>query len=368
LSLPERLWEALNLDPHAARSRAEFFDGYASIEQLPFSVHEIIRLMRYGLPVDNRAVIDLLHPTGEAAIAVVRRLGEEGPAELPEPWVHVAEQADAWRESAMAKLLYDSVDGRSTLLRAASAYDQLGLPFGAFLTVAAGGSREPAWQALNKLDAVLGNRFQEADEQSNRGLIGPAAFNALSQHIALLFTAASDPWQIARRGESLEATLASVPQATGSAPVGTTAQPIALWWSAGRHLMTLIRGNTSARANLKTSLSDLAIAHGHQLKRAQLDEYHWMRALCRVDLVDLDLAGLVAISARVLLRTQSQRWSETEFAELPELAQISIVVGLQLAYGDDNPAENLPGPRPDKPRMPSSTDTDTSFKSGRTVV
>ena len=110
----------------------------------------------------------------------------------------------------------------------------------------------------------------------------------------------------------------------------------------------------------------MAYAHGHLLRTAQLDEFHWQRVRIPVDLVDLYLAGLVAISVRVLRRARLPSWRVADdFAGLPPLALVSVIVGLQLAE-EDGPPDRRRTPGPSRPG-PSDRSADDRRRAGTTT-
>ncbi|ETK37378.1 hypothetical protein [Microbispora sp. ATCC PTA-5024] len=359
MSLPPYLWEALALDPEVVRGRARFFASYATMEPPPFDVHDLIRLARDGVAgAGSDEIVDLAVPETAAARAMVERLENRGSAGSREPWVRVAEEADAWREAAIARLPNDTASGKEALLRAAEGYDRLGLPFGGFLAASAVGDRERAVPAVDALYSLLGVRSD--GPAGDQGLIGRrAALSAAAQQIAALFTAMADPGLVAHEGEELTDALATASQATSATPVGTTGEPLALWWTAGRLLAAMITGARELRTDLAAILAELAGAHGRRLRTAQLDGYHWPRGIARVSLVDLDLAGLVAVSFRALPQIGSPPWDVAEdFGHLPPLARVSLTVGVQLAEGD-NPAPSSPMRPfpPDPPTWPVRPET-----------
>lgn len=100
----------------------------------------------------------------------------------------------------------------------------------------------------------------------------------------------------------------------------------------GTGLAVIGRRSDAVRPILRNSIIELARAHGNQLRYAQFDAYRWPSAQSDVDLVDLHLAGLVALSDRALRRVEGEGWAEEEFwSDLPPLARVSLTVGLQLA-------------------------------------
>ena len=359
MSLPPELWAALRLDPEVVRARADYFTAYARSEGHLFETAVFIRALRDGrIATGERAVVSLFGPEQTGPIAELRRrIADAGERPQYPPWVRVAERADALRESAMAELLYDTRSGASTLLRSAYEYRRLGLPFGTFLEAAATGSRHEAFKAGRRLGFVLNPELPlEPDEESIIPL--EHALGAPAQQVAVLLAAMSLADAIYEFGTTSDI-LASAPQSGSSAPVGVTSQPIALWWECGAHLADLAFGHAQAREGLRTLVIELGAAHGIQLRNAQYDGFHWPAAAAQVDLVDMDLAGLVAISARLLRQLREPYWDMyDDFGTLSPLSQISIQVGMGLAEqngersgGFDRAPRPQPGPtfgpRPD---------------------
>jgi hypothetical protein len=269
--------------------------------------------------------------------------------------VRVAEAADALRNAAIAELLLDTRTGRATLLEAGYRYRQLGLPFGDFLVVAAVGDRERSNAAARQLAAVL------SDRQIRRaGLLGPAALAAPAQQLYLLFTAAPE-------AADLWPQLAEAPQAHRTLAVGVTSQAFSAWWRLGSLLTRLDSRAEKVRRDVARIIAELAEAHSRQLQLAAADDYHWSTGRAQTDLIDLDLAGAVAISVRIMWRQEIPPWSlETDFPALSPMARISLEIGLQLG-ADDPPSDDYfaigphdppPVPLDDVVRRAGRRDTD----------
>jgi hypothetical protein len=347
VSLPPELWAALRLESDVVRERANFFTAYARSEAPLFEADSLIRALRDGpIATGEQAVVSLFRAEQTGPVVELRqRISDSGERSQRPTWVRVAERADALRQSAMAQLLFDTQAGRNALLRSAAEYRRLGLPFGPFLTAAATGSRDDAFEAGRRLAFVLNPELPlEPDEES----IIPLAhtLDAATQQVAVLMTAMSLADAIYEFRITSDV-LASAVQAGGSAPVGTTAQPIALWWECGSRLADLAFGRARARGDLRTLIVELAGAHGTELRNAQYDGFHWPVAAARVDLVDLNLAGIVAISARLLRQLREPYWDMLEdFDNLSPLSQISIQIGLDLAGQDGERPEVDPSLHP----------------------
>ncbi len=295
-------------------------------------------LLHDGPIAEGQQAVVKIVSDGEATTAeILRRLNDRTAAGERPAWVRTAEVADAWRECAMARLLLNTETGKRALLRAADNYLQLGLPFGDFLGVAATGDRRPVAPAAAELRLLLTDRFATPPIAVEALFDRQFAVQAPAQQVALLLTAVSNLDQVPD-GDELPEFITEAAQARGSAPVGATGTAVADWWGAGLALAGLATGETRARFALTRFISEVAHAHGRLLRTAQLDEFHWQRARSSVDLVDLYLAGLVAISVRVLRRTRLPSWRlADDFAGLPPLAQVSVTVGLQLAEEDGPP-------------------------------
>lgn len=341
MSLPDELWQALHLDPAVVADRASFLAAYAELDEPWPNVRDLIRLAAGGQqPSGSKPVVDLLDDNDDEARAFRARVESLGRGEPLAPWARTGELANAWRECGVARLMTDSVEGREALIRAAHLYQELGLPFGSFLLTAVTGSPEPTRVAARQLRALVADQPRHTAPGENlprypvpdEGLIDwQYVSGAPTQQISILLTAASDP-EVVEQNEQLISALRDAPQASGITPVGTTAQPIALWWAAGLGLADLSRGEYHARADVLGEITELAQAHGRQLRYAQLDSYHWPRAQADVDLADLHLAGLVALTDRALRNSQLGAWSEEEFQAIqPPLSRVSLTLGLELS-------------------------------------
>ncbi|MEU7982863.1 hypothetical protein AB0B63_30575 [Micromonospora sp. NPDC049081] len=320
MTLPEQLWGALRLDPATVAARARFYRAYAELEEPTFDVRDLADLVRdYPSGGFGNRVINLV---GKEAGAVGQRLRRTQRSLGGRPWVRLAEVADALRNAAIAELLLDTQTGRITLLKASSGYSELGLPFGGFLSVAAAGDRERSASAAEQLDALLSS-YQITDTR----LLGSEAITTPAQQRYLLLTAALDATDVRSR-------LADAPQAQRTTAVGVTSQPFSTWWRLGGLLCYLESDAEGIKRDLARIITDLAEAHSRQLELATVDDHHWSTGRAQTDLIDLDLAGAVAISARVMRQRDIRPWQvERDFPALSPLARISLQIGLQL--GDD---------------------------------
>jgi hypothetical protein len=317
VTLPAHLWEALSLDRPAIQAQVRFHHAYADLEEPPFDVRAIAEMMRYGPP---EGADDAIDPSDQNA-----QFLEQYQPVPSEPWIRPGEIADSLRLAAIANLLLDTRAGRADLIHAGHVYREIGLPFGDFLLVSATGNRGIS---VAGADRLFGRQAR---------LLDPL------QWLYLLLTAAADLGQA----------VAEVPRARRSVAVGAAAQPFSTWWQIGDLTSRLAPDDEEIRSNLNDVVAEVARAHGRQLEFAMADTFHWSTGHSRVDVVDLDLAGAVAISARVMAARGIRRWDlEEEFDDLSPFAQVSITIGLQLAGEDpapeDEPEFNPLGPTPDR--------------------
>jgi hypothetical protein len=353
VTLPDRMWEALRLDPATVAARARFYRAYAELEETPFDVRDVAELLRHSpVEVPGPRVVNLM---GLEANVVGERLREIHRPAGREPWVRLAETADALRNAAIAELLLDTQTGRATLLEAGRRYRQLGLPFGDFLVVAAVGDRERTIDAARQLDAVLSD-----SPIRGAGLLGPTAPATPTQQRYLLFTAARDAADLWPR-------LTEAPQAHRTLAVGATSQPFSTWWRLGSLLSHLEPRAEGTRRDLARIIAELAEAHSRQLQLATADDHHWSTGRAQTDLIDLDLAGAVAISVRIMGQREIRPWHfESDFPALSPLARISLQIGLHLGHDDPPPDDYFgigphdpsPGPLDDVVRRAVRRDTD----------
>ncbi|BCJ48815.1 hypothetical protein Asp14428_02900 [Actinoplanes sp. NBRC 14428] len=239
-----------------------------------------------------------------------------------EPWVRPSEIADSLRCAAIAGLLLDTRAGRADLVAAGHAYHGVGLPFGDFLLVAGTGSGEVSARAAGRIEAMLSGEEPEEDAAQLRYLLLAAAPDA---------PALGPAWERAARRY-------------GPLLAGSASQPFATWWQMGSLLSRLEPGDEETRSELAGTIVRVAEAHGQQLEFAMTDRYHWSTGHSRVDLVDLDLAGTVAISVRTMAARGIRPWHlGEEFTGLRPAARVSIVIGLQLGGDDPDSGDRFPG-------------------------
>ena len=368
MSLSDEQWDALQLDIAVVRARAAFFVGYARSEAPLFEVSGLIQAFRDGPLAEDPGHLVVKLTDSDRAGVLRRRLAEAAEQPRYAPWVRTAERADALRQAAQALLLADSGAGRRLLLGSANLYRDVGIPFGAFLIAAASGPGEVAFEAGRRLrsfilDAETPPEVAEfpgeapvrqafPDVGTERAIPLRHALRAPAQQIAVLFTALSTAEAVGEFHID-SGSLGRAPQATQPAAVGVTGRPVALWWECGVRLAELVSGRAAARDDLRATIAELATAHGQALRTAQYDRYHWPRAASRTDLVDLDLAGLTAVSNRLLRQLGESSWDLLDdFRDLSALSQVSLQVGVALSGRGGTgttpsgpPPEPRPGPR-----------------------
>lgn len=303
--LPIQIRQALAVDLELVRSRSDYFAGYAQqsgTDTRP-SMLNLIELSQ-RLPPDESAdpVVALEDPVGRDPVAdeLLAELEQLNGRETVPQWMRVAEVADAWRESALAQLLLDVEDARQKLKLASDQYVRLGLPVGWYLAQVAVSDVDAAWSAGRWLGALSAGPSAAEPGEDREGLLGVrSSLPTGAQQVYLLLTAAAVP-QVVEEYRGMFTQLREALQARSSTPVGSTGHPIADWWAAGLALSRLHDHGARTRERLVGVIGGFGAAHGRLLARAQRDAYHWRHVCAPVDLVDLDLAGLVCLVDRAL--------------------------------------------------------------------
>jgi hypothetical protein len=317
--IPDRLWSSLDLDTDVLRRRAEFLAGYAEVAA--------------EFPEIDPAAYE--YSSGdESRVGIFPEEGPEGDGLDSRPirvkqqqWLIDIERADALREAAESMLLLDLKEG-ARLLEGSSLYFTRWCPaYGDFLgTVAAPDTAED--RVLSAMHALSSTHKERRERFAPVPPTGPRA-------VYLLMTIGGFPGAV-REAQPPIKEMRSSASARSQIPFGTSRSPLADWWALA---MMLGSGPKEIqRERIVSQLELLARPHGEQMRVAQFDRYHWRRLRGRVDLVDLEVAGVVSIVSRRLAAEGSGPLSLEDFeADLPPLAQVSLAVGIDLGEGELGP-------------------------------
>jgi hypothetical protein len=315
------LWEALNLDREDVARRGRFFSSYAKVAQQR-QIQSLIEMSAAG-EFEGPGLLAFEEPPG---LTEDDGILEPLDTRISRPlWVEAAAEGDALREAAMANLLLDVDAGFDALRQAAQAYGHANPPYALFLASLTGADPGP-----------IAERAAEMLDTDTEARLPTTLLPAQQVYLLIVMGAFSER---VRGPSDLAARLGDHPAATSGASFGTTGAPIADWWALASGLLAGNQSTKGSRDWLRVSFTRLGIAHGEQLRRAQLDGHHWGALHSPIDLVDLDLAGTIALVNRGL-RVHDSSLDGDDFAQLPPLAQVSIRVGLELGtnMGQAEPA------------------------------
>jgi hypothetical protein len=229
VTLDDLHWDELGLSADDVRQRRYFVTAYeATMASPPPQVDWLLARRRDGR-ADDSGLIPYADPTGGGFYG-----GDPTPDDPDSPdgpsgptgWLPVGASADALRGAASDALMLGEVDDAiGDLIRAATMYVELGLPYGLFLAQAVYPTDHVAALASRLLRSFLATRPE--DEEDTRFV---AALGVPAQQLYLLLALA------AHRVQGQRKMAQAMRHLHGPAPVGSSAQPFADWWHAASML------------------------------------------------------------------------------------------------------------------------------------
>jgi hypothetical protein len=196
-----------------------------------------------------------------------------------------ADAATAFREAGQWALYLDPVRSRQLLFQAGMLYLRIGQPFGAYLLEAVGSRQQPASYAdmLREMTAVQGAR----DDARIRL---PALRHPQQQAYLMLAACAEE-----RPDRTIGSIMERSSYANGVVPVGALGTPIRTLWDIARHLFAR---RTDSAGVIAGHLAAMARRYADAMTLAQVNQYLWAHGAAPVDVGDIDIAGVAALSAR----------------------------------------------------------------------
>lgn len=220
-------------------------------------------------------------------------------AEIP-----LADAASALREAGQWLLYLDPAAGRGSLRDAAALYSRLGFPYGYYLHVVTGSwaldPPMPLFQAaLEELrrvvmpDVEANGRGGYMPREVERGL-REALRHPQQQAYLLLASAGSPTVAEAFRGH-LQNVIYQSPNRDGVLPVGSLGTPVRRFSAIAQALAS---GDSREVKTIARHLAAMTNGYAETMSLAQANGYLWANAAAPVDVGDLDIAGIAALSAR----------------------------------------------------------------------
>jgi hypothetical protein len=313
-------WDHLELDPERMREVASFFEAYA-----------------------RTALRDLTTVLGQAEGSVTARdslAGRDllaGPADLSDAaFIVAADAATALREAGQWWLYLDPLHAARLLARSGDLFLSIGNAFGAYLLVVAGPwanrSRDGFFQqAIGELTGAAKNVDTE--------ILPRLRFQPQQQAYLLLACAGST--QIRNEYRSVLAGFAeSSPQRDGVIPVGSLGVPVRRLWSIARELIAS-NPDEGSLDRIVTTLVALSDRFAETVSLAKANRYLWNNGAAPVDVGDIDLAGIAALTARRFGQTRLREAINdlTDHQRLGPVALAPLEAGLALARIDSDPVK-----------------------------
>jgi len=259
----------------------------------------------------------------------------------------LADAASALREAGQWALLLDPTQAADLLGRSGALFFQLGQAFGVYLEVMAGApgySVSPVVlaQALRQLSD--GPRDREDDvsampeiqlqHQQQAYLVLAASAVAARDRRAQAFTERDRREDAFTLVEALRTTLEVSAHNTGVIPVGSLGTPIHRFWSVARHLLG---GNVSDAFAIAQHLVAMCQAYEEAIDLARTNTYLWTNGAAPVDIADLDISGIAALTTRRFGRgsLESALADATSGRQLSPIARVPVELGISMA-GPEN--------------------------------
>lgn len=276
--MPEGSLRDLHLDQDQVARAASFLEAYAETANA-----ELVR----GMPA----------PQGRGETRALKSKQHSGPVQFRyehEPlFTLAADTASAFRDAAQWLIYLDVARARKTLARAARVFISMGQPYGMYLLAVAGEwATDPMYEILG--DALAGLHLISSGGDT-RQMLMPALLHPQQQAYLLLAAGGSQaiprdseaPWLLA---------MEESPHARGVVPVGSLGTPIRRLWDVARQLFLGVPDVSV----IGRHLAEMSRAYAETIELAQVNDHLWRHAAAPVDVGDLDIAGIAALTARLV--------------------------------------------------------------------
>ncbi|WP_439376655.1 hypothetical protein [Amycolatopsis lexingtonensis] len=258
----------------------------------------------------------------------------------------IADAASAWREAGQWALLVDPVRASRLLQRSGNLFRRLGQAFGMYLGVVATGRRYDADHGVlaRAIRQASDLPYRAADSEEAAGPMPGIRFQQ-QQQAYLVLTAgaiasraepsATYPEEFEPLTEPLADMLASSPHRSGVLPVGSLGTPIHRFWSVAEHLLLGTRGDAHEIAK---HIVAMCRSYEETISLAQTNTYLWRHGAAPVDVADLDICGIAALTTRAFgPDTLLDALAEVPGGrELSPIGRVPIELGTVLAGGPDD--------------------------------
>ncbi|WP_086851436.1 hypothetical protein [Amycolatopsis kentuckyensis] len=309
--------EYLDLTPEQIRATARFHEAYAAtaVQEL-----ESFTPNRISRPIEDETAFTL-----------------------------IADAASALREAGQWALLLDPERAGELLRQSGALFLRLGQAFGVYLGVVTTGWEYEMNHGLlarvlrSAMDAPIDRTAEDEprvlrqnpmpdirlQQQQQAYLVIAAGCIAGRTETAVLRAASADPLDTA-----LAAMLEISPHRSGVLPVGSLGTPIHRFWSVAEHLF---RGEHTDAEGIARHIVAMCRSYEEAISLARANRYLWRNGAAPVDVADLDISGIAAMTTRNF----GEDALRDALAEVPggrdlsRIAQVPIELGIALASGPD---------------------------------
>ena len=223
-------------------------------------------------------------------------------AEQPDiRWTLTMDMASTLREAASWAMYFDVGRALGLLRRAGFLYQSAGLAFGSFLLTMAG---SPPMDELSRDVTLLARIHGQADATDSTTI--PSSLRHPQQQAYLLLACAGMANRLVEyrrpsRDDSVDyrqilyGIAAESPNRQGVLPFGSLGTPVRVPWDIGVHLLQ--NDNPESLEVVAQHLTALCRRYAEMMGLAIVNDYLWDHAAAAVDVGDIELMGIAALSA-----------------------------------------------------------------------
>ncbi|MEV6335875.1 hypothetical protein AB0M12_14310 [Nocardia vinacea] len=283
-------------------------------------------LERMGLdPATVRRRIDFLEAYAAGAWEEIESFSQpRTPESRNALWTMQADYATALREAGQLSMAFDPAKAAELLARAGQEFVGLGAGFGLFSSLLANSLNDDLREDLNEAVTML-------DPAESRGSLAEfesrPRFTAEPQQAAyILLASVFDPETASRRKSSLQRLITASPHRSGVLSVGALGTPIHRYWAIARSALE----EKGRLAELIPHVNAMCARYDEAVELARTNTYLWENCSAPIDIVDIDIVGIVALVTR---RLGPEQISELFYRPRSQPASTQIEIG--IAMGDN---------------------------------
>lgn len=288
--------ESLRLNPERVRSVTDFLESYANTT---------------GRELENSGP---------------QKATENDAGQTDISWTLTMDMASALREAASWAAYFDVGRALRLLRRAGVLYQQAGLAFGSFLlTVANSIQVEELFRDITLLAQLHGQ-----SDTSEAAEI-PSALHHPQQQAYMLLACAGMAHQLGSYPENLHAIAAQSPNLQGVLPFGALGMPVRVAWDIGLHLLE--ENNPESLDLVAGHLATWCRRYAETMELAMVNDHLWDHAAAPVDVGDMEIMGIAALSASHFGRGQIVEAIARHGVNQDEISFIPVDLGIEMSEG-----------------------------------